>query len=188
MKKRLVDFETVEQRYMLWKKVTSKSFLPLLPCRQIIPILCSYWNSIKYVGDQITQMIWEIKFRPPRLTPQLVAAIKISFFLPVIQIYRLLQLISANKNLDYKSLKKFRDAARKRFTVKDTIKSVQGVLLDTVLKARSEKVSNTLESVMRRSERNVHPPKLHEEGVVEATNWLAPSIGSTPKRYKRSFF
>ena len=41
---------------------------------------------------------------------------------------------------------------------------------------------------MQRSERNVHPPKLHKEGVVEATDWLAPSIGSTPKRYKRSFF
>ena len=43
-KKRSVGFETVEQQYMLWRKVTSKSFLPLLPCRQIIPILCSYWN------------------------------------------------------------------------------------------------------------------------------------------------
>ena len=79
-KKRLVDFESVEQRYMLWKKLTQERILPLFQCQQIIPIMCSYWNVIKYVGDQITQMIWEIKFRLPKLTPKLVAATKITFF------------------------------------------------------------------------------------------------------------
>ena len=57
-KEKLVDFNTVKQRHMLWHKLTSASFIPIFPCKHILPILCTYWNSIKYVGDQITQILW----------------------------------------------------------------------------------------------------------------------------------
>ena len=61
-KKQLVDFDTVKQRHMLWHRLTSSSYIPLFPCKHILPIICTYWNSVKYVGDQITQMLWERKF------------------------------------------------------------------------------------------------------------------------------
>ena len=37
--KQLVDYATVKQRHMLWYKLTSPSFLPLFPCKHILPII-----------------------------------------------------------------------------------------------------------------------------------------------------
>ena len=56
-RKQLVDYDSVKQRNMMWHKLTSASYLPLFPCKHILPTLCTYWNSIKYVGDQIMQML-----------------------------------------------------------------------------------------------------------------------------------
>ena len=36
------------------------------PCNHILSILCTYWNSIRYIRDQITQMLWEHKFHLPK--------------------------------------------------------------------------------------------------------------------------
>ena len=41
-KNQLVDFNTVKQRHMLWYKLTSSTYLPLFPCKHILPILCTY--------------------------------------------------------------------------------------------------------------------------------------------------
>ena len=46
-KTQLVDYKIVKQRHILSYKRTLSAFLPLLPCRHILTVLCTYWNSIK---------------------------------------------------------------------------------------------------------------------------------------------
>ena len=121
----LVDYDTVKQRHMLWHTLTSAQYLPLFPCKRILPIMCTYWNSIKYVGDYITQMLWLRKFHPPRLSPQVCATMKLTYYLPQYQIHRLYQLISQQDISHIYSPKQYRKIVRKTTTLFDSMKDTQ---------------------------------------------------------------
>ena len=56
-KKQLVGFQKVKQHHLLWNKLTSFNFLPLFPCKHILPIVHTYWNSMKNMGHQMTQAL-----------------------------------------------------------------------------------------------------------------------------------
>ena len=113
---------------MLWHKLTSSPSLPLFPCKHILPIMCTYWNIIKYVGDQITQMLWLRKFHPPQQSPQVCATTKLFFYLPQYQIHRLYQLESGIDLSNIRSLKHYCEKSREVTTLFDSMKHTQMII------------------------------------------------------------
>ena len=125
---------------MMWHILTSVQYLPLFPCKHILPILCTYWNSIKYVGDQITQMLWLRKFHPTRLSPQVCATMKLTYYLPQYQIHRLYQLILQQDISHIRSLKHYRETVRKITTLFYSMKDTKRIIGSMI--AENESVSN----------------------------------------------
>ena len=157
-KNQLVDFNTVKQRHMMWFKLTSLTYLPLFPCKHILPILCTFWNSVKYVGDQITQMLWLRKFHPPRLTPQVCATMKLVIYLPTYQTHRLYQLESQSNLSPIPSLKHFRDRMRKVITLFDSMKETHIIINVMMNKDGSPTVPTPQDTITPRTPRHLlHP-------------------------------
>ena len=102
-KNQLFDFNAVKQCHGLWFKLTSSSRLTLLRFKQSLTMMCTFWNSVKYAGNQITQMMWLRKLCLPRLTHQVYTTMKLVFYLPNYQLHPLLHLesqqISMQSNL-----------------------------------------------------------------------------------------
>ena len=119
-KSKLVDFNTLEQRFLVWQQLMKMR--PLVPLKHIIPLVCAYWNGGKPAGDIVTQMEWENNFLLPVITPQTLCIKKTSLYHPLYQIHCMLQLVSAKEDLGkYSSIKSYREAANKRRSFWDTI-------------------------------------------------------------------
>lgn len=43
-----LDFETVMKDYYMWKEITKEEFLPLPPCKRILPEQDAFWNVTKH--------------------------------------------------------------------------------------------------------------------------------------------
>ena len=135
--------------------------------------MCTYWNNKRYVGDQITQMIWLRKFKLPIITPQTLSTIKLSFYLPMIQIHRFYQMISADPEHGYGSLKNYRNVASKRTTFEQSIGDVQEILLEM-------RDKSIMPSQIQTSNNDHHPTTISNNGVTEQ-NWNSELTGSNPK-------
>ena len=175
---------------MLWYKLTSIPYQPLFPCKHILPIMCTYWNSIKYVGDQITQMLWLRKFHPPRLTPQVCATMKLVFYLPQYQIHRLYQLESLGDLSSIRSLRHYRKRVGQHTTLFDSMKDTNGIIKSMIVNDDpiSTITQSSITSTPRISRRLQHPPAIREKGVTDITNWHAPTTGFVPQRNMAKFY
>ena len=175
-KTQLVDFNTVKQRHLLWYKLTSPSYLTLFPCRHILPILCTYWNNVKYVA----QMLWERMFHPPMLSPQVCVTMKLAFYLPQYQIHYLYQLESQSKLSSIPSLKNFRDRVRTLNILFDSLKDTDGIINAILAEDKTMDIP-TLSTVTPRTSRRLHHPlAIREKGMTDITHWNTPTTGDTP--------
>ena len=156
-KRQLVNFTSVKQRHMLWHKLTSTSFLPLFPCKHILTILCTYWNNVKYVGDQITQMLWKRKFNTPRKTPQVCVTMKLTFYLPHYQIHRLFQLEAVKDISLLKSLAHYQKRVGKQTTLYDSMKDTCRIIDDMIKDSSTVIQTESIIAERRTSHRLQHP-------------------------------
>ena len=151
--------------------------------------MCTYWNSIKYVGDQITQMLWLRKFNPPRLSPQVCSTMKLTFYLPQYQLHRLYQLISINNISSISSLKQYREKARKTTTLFDSMKATRSIIDSMLVDNDTPSSQDTSQlSTPRISSRLIHPLVIREKGVSDITICHGPITGSTPQQYLQQYY
>ena len=174
---------------MLWHKLTLLSFLPIFPCKHILPILCTYWNSIQYVGDQIPQMLWLRKFHPPRLSSQICTTMKLTFYLPQYQIHRVYQLEAATNLSNIHSLKQYREKTRKTTTLFDSMKETH-IIIESMIAVddTSNLPTPSTSHTPRTSSRLLHPPAIRVKGITDISHWNALITGSTSQRYVKQFY
>ena len=97
----MVDLNTVNFNFKLWKRATERRNLPLPPCKQIIPLAHLSWNRGKPGGDINTQLMWEQNFPAPVHSPQNVLVKTMLILQPVQAIHRLSCIIKGgDENLD----------------------------------------------------------------------------------------
>ena len=113
---------------------------------------------------------------------------KLAFYLPMYQIHRLYQLVSDKHLKSVTSLRQYRDSIRKVTTLHDSFKATQEIM---------KKMSSTEEQIVipppvnlswRISNRLTHPIEIRQEGVIDVTNWSAPTTNTTPQRYISRFY
>lgn len=107
--------------FFLWETMMDMP-LPLPSLRRVIPIYCAYWNQVKGGSDTITGFMDDRVLFPPRnhTNAQTSAICRIISILLVFS-HRLNQIFTAKRDLDYKSLYHYRNAAIHRFTYFDTL-------------------------------------------------------------------
>jgi len=101
---------------------------PLPPLARIIPLLVSYWNVLKGGGDTITKLDDICQERIGIRSEVLVASARTLLNIGVV-LHRCIQMCSSKRLSEYPTLYHYRNAASKRFTMKQSLKKLTDILL-----------------------------------------------------------
>ena len=176
-----VDFESFDQMIKIWRVLRLVWPKPLPPISKLIPLIYAIWNAMKGGSDTITKLIWSAMYAPPNHLPQ-AHAIARMFLLVFIQIHRSNQIGTSKSTMPYKSLRHFRNANNKRFSLHNTLISISCCLeADTTETTEIESVTED-ESVeepvlVGRETRGAKPKLVVKTGI--------PLTGDTPKKSVR---
>jgi hypothetical protein len=120
-----LDIDSFKSMYEVWRKmnveVDPHIKFPLPRCARLIPFQHSFWNCTKPGSDTLTKLLDFMEEKLGIRTPGTCASSRMILMLVLCQ-HRLVQMVGAKEDLDtYVSLHHYRDAARKRYTVADTL-------------------------------------------------------------------
>ena len=101
---------------------------PLPPLAHIIPLLVSFWNVLKGGGDTITKLDDICQERIGIRSEVLVASARTLLNIGVV-FHRCIQICSSKRLSEYPTLYHYRNAASKRFTMKQSLKKLTDILL-----------------------------------------------------------
>jgi len=125
-KERVVDMRTLQFNFKLWKAATHDDNLPLPPCRYIVPLMYSWWDTMKPCSDINTQMLWDVNFLTPHKGLHCALAKRMAILQPLYMIHRLGCMLSCVKPLDhFQSIKSFRKHISRGTPFWHSIRSVE---------------------------------------------------------------
>ncbi|CAB9527303.1 unknown protein [Seminavis robusta] len=125
-----LDGHSFKMELALWKDINNNMTLPIPRLRHIIPLIFSYWNTLKGGSDATTNLIWHCQYSVPNNENQSVATARMLSLVGV-HVHRMYQIATAREDLNrYSCLKRFRDSATERASFKKT----QFLIIDHITK------------------------------------------------------